>query len=39
LNLSADLIPGADLDKLIMDAPTQEKSNCGETFRVDRIGQ
>ena len=39
LSLSAELIPGADLENLIMDAPVQEKSNCGETFRVDRIGQ
>ena len=39
LSLSGDLIAGADLEKLIMNAPVQEKSNCGETFRVDRIGQ
>lgn len=39
LNLSADLSLGADLEKLIMNAPVQGKSNCGETFRVDRIGQ
>lgn len=39
LSLSGDLIAGADLEKLIMNAPVQEKSNCGEMFRVDRIGQ
>jgi len=39
LSLIADLIPGTDLEKLIADAPAQSNSNCGETFRVDPIGQ
>lgn len=39
LNLSADLKPGADLEKLLENAPLQGKSNCGDTFLVDAIGQ
>jgi ribonuclease T2 len=39
LNLSRSLAYGDDLEKLIPDAPLQEKSNCGETFLVDAIGQ
>lgn len=39
LSLIADLTPGADLEKLIINAPAQSNSNCGETFRVDPIGQ
>ncbi len=39
LSLIADLTPGADLEKLIVNAPAQSNSNCGETFRVDPIGQ
>ena len=39
LSLVADLTPGADLEKLIMNAPAQSNSDCGETFRVDAIGQ
>ena len=39
LSLQAELSPGIDLEKLIMDAPVQDSSNCGESFRVDRIGQ
>lgn len=39
LNLSASLTPGIDLEKLLPDAPVQGKSNCGETFLVDAIGQ
>lgn len=39
LSLIADLTPGADLEKLIVNAPVQSSSNCGETFRVDPIGQ
>ncbi len=39
LSLNTDLSRGADLEKLIMNAPVQGKSSCGETFRVDRIGQ
>ncbi|MBP6354164.1 MAG: ribonuclease T [Nitrosomonas sp.] len=39
LSLNADLIRGADLENLIVNAPAQGKSSCGETFRVDRIGQ
>lgn len=39
LSLVADLRSGADLEKLITNAPTQGQSNCGETFRVDAIGQ
>lgn len=39
LSLIADLTPGTDLEKLIINAPAQSNSNCGETFRVDPIGQ
>lgn len=39
LNLNADLSRGGDLEKLIVNAPVQGNSNCGETFRVDAIGQ
>jgi len=39
LSLIADLIPGADLEELIVNAPAQSNSNCGETFHVDPIGQ
>jgi len=39
LNLSADLKPSDDLEKLLVNAPPQGKSNCGDTFRVDAIGQ
>ncbi len=39
LSLIAELNPNADLEKLIANAPTQSDSNCGETFRVDAIGQ
>ena len=39
LNLSASLTPGIDLEKLLPDAPVQGRSNCGETFLVDAIGQ
>ncbi len=39
LNLSAELVPGIDLEKLLQNAPAQGKSNCGETFLVDAIGQ
>lgn len=39
LSLIADLTPGADLEKLLMNAPAQSSSDCGETFRVDAIGR
>jgi len=39
LNLSTDLALGVDLKQLIRNAPIQGNSNCGETFRVDSIGQ
>lgn len=39
LSLTMALTQDADLEKLIVDAPIQGKSNCGETFRVDPIGQ
>ncbi|UJP04581.1 MAG: ribonuclease T, partial [Nitrosomonas sp.] len=39
LNLSADLAAGTDLEKLLANAPVQGKSNCGDTFLVDAIGQ
>jgi len=39
LNLNANISRGADLEKLIVDAPVQGQSNCGERFRVDPIGQ
>ncbi len=39
LSLVAEISLGADLEKLIMNAPTQGNSDCGETFRVDPIGQ
>ncbi len=39
LSLVADLTPGADLEKLIMNAPAQSNSDCGEAFRVDAIGR
>lgn len=39
LNLVPDLTPGADLEKLIANAPAQSNSNCGEAFRVDAIGR
>lgn len=39
LALIADLNPGTDLEKLMMHAPVQGQSTCGETFRVDRIGR
>lgn len=39
LSLIANLAPGADLEKLIVNAPAQSSSNCGESFRVDPIGQ
>lgn len=38
LSLNADLSLGADLKKLIINAPTVGKSNCGEIFLVDDIG-
>lgn len=39
LNLSLNLAYGTDLEKLIPEAPLQGKSDCGETFLVDAIGQ
>lgn len=39
LSLIANLNPRTDLEQLIANAPTQGNSNCGETFRVDAIGQ
>lgn len=39
LSLIANLTPGADLEKLIVDAPAQSSSNCGDAFRVDPLGQ
>jgi ribonuclease T2 len=39
LSLVTDLSPGADLEKLMVDAPVQGNSNCGDDFRVDPIGR
>lgn len=39
LSLSADLALGTDLEKLLLDAPKQGGSDCGNTFLVDAIGQ
>ncbi|MBX3617316.1 ribonuclease T2 family protein [Nitrosomonas sp.] len=39
ISLSIDLAPGIDLEKLLTNAPAQDKSQCGNTFLVDAIGQ